>query len=64
MSKFVVVRGELAAWALGLGEADIVSSKDDVLAADAARAPVRRKKRRLGHELYRLQSPRRIITQR
>jgi hypothetical protein len=54
MGGFFVVKGELAAWALGLEEDDRLSP-DEVAELSRKRgveAPKRRK-RRLGHESYR-----------
>ena len=54
MSGFFVVKGELAAWALGLEESDTLSG-DEVMELFAEPKPPepRRRKRRLGHEWYR-----------
>lgn len=54
MSSFFIVKGELAAWALGLQEDDTVPAEDvaEVLRTIEPPQPKRRK-RRLGHELYR-----------
>ncbi|MGN6487754.1 MAG: hypothetical protein ACTHLT_08040 [Devosia sp.] len=54
MSGFFIVKGELAAWALGLEEDDLVPAEDvEELMRVAAPPPPRRRKRRLGHETYR-----------
>ena len=60
MSGFFVVKGELAAWALGLEESDTLSG-DEVMELFAEPKPPgpRRRKRRLGHEWYRTPFPRR-----
>jgi hypothetical protein len=54
MSGFFVVKGELAAWALGLEESDTLSGAEvaDLFGQPEPPAPKRRK-RRLGHEWYR-----------
>jgi hypothetical protein len=54
MSGFFVVKGELAAWALGLEESDAPST--DELVARYGRVDLtvpKRRKRRVGHEWYR-----------
>lgn len=54
MSGFFVVKGELAAWALGLEEDDTLSHEEVAeLHARPEPPPSRRRKRRLGHEWYR-----------
>lgn len=55
MSSFFVVKGELAAWALGLDQDEVVS-EEDVLVLEAAQPPVTMVKRRtwrMRHEDYR-----------
>jgi len=54
MSSFFVVKGELAAWALGLEEPDVLS-QEEVVALHAGPQPAaqKRRRRRLGHEWYR-----------
>ncbi|RYG85388.1 MAG: hypothetical protein EON59_12285 [Alphaproteobacteria bacterium] len=55
MSSFFVVKGELAAWALGLEESDVLSEHELVDLVELPGEPVvpKRRKRRLGHEWYR-----------
>ena len=54
MSGFFVVKGELAAWALGLEEDDTLSSSEvRQLFGASEPPPAKRRKRRLGHEFYR-----------
>jgi len=54
MSSFYVVKGELAAWALGLEESDALSEREVFeLQGRPELPPLRRRKRRLGHEWYR-----------
>lgn len=54
MSGFFVVKGELAAWALGLEESDAPSTEDLVARYGRVELPApRRRKRRLSHEWYR-----------
>ena len=54
MSSFFVVKGELAAWALGLEESDPLSSDELVALYGKVELPApKRRKRRLGHEVYR-----------
>jgi hypothetical protein len=54
MSSFFIVKGELAAWALGLQEDDTVPAEDVAeLFRTAEPPPPKRRKRRLGHEFYR-----------
>jgi hypothetical protein len=54
MSNFFIVKGELAAWALGLQEEDTVPAQDVAkLFLAAEPPPPKRRKRRLGHETYR-----------
>lgn len=54
MSEYFVVKGELAAWALGLEESDTLSADEvrELFGQPETPAPKRRK-RRLGHEWYR-----------
>ena len=54
MSEFFVVKGELAAWALGLDDSDTLPSDEvrELFGQPEPPAPKRRK-RRLGHEWYR-----------
>lgn len=54
MSEFFVVKGELAAWALGLEDSDTLSGDEvrELFGQPEQPAPKRRK-RRLGHEWYR-----------
>jgi hypothetical protein len=54
MSGFFIVKGELAAWALGLEADDTLPTEDvsELLRATKLPRPKRRK-RRLGHESYR-----------
>jgi len=60
MSGFFVVKGELAAWALGLEEGDTLTDEEaDRLFGRVEPPAPRRRKRRLGHEAYRLPSLRR-----
>lgn len=54
MSGFFIVKGELAAWALGLLEDDTLSAEDTAELFGATEPPPpKRRKRRLGHEFYR-----------
>jgi hypothetical protein len=54
MTGFFVVKGELAAWALGLEEDDKLSQIEVAeLLPLPEPPPPRRRKRRLGHEWYR-----------
>jgi len=54
MTGFFVVKGELAAWALGLEEDDRLSQIEVAeLIPLPEPPPARRRKRRLGHEWYR-----------
>jgi hypothetical protein len=55
MSGFFVVKGELAAWALGLDESDALTTDEmvELYGRPELPAPKRRNKRRLGHEFYR-----------
>jgi hypothetical protein len=54
MSNFFIVKGELAAWALGLDQDDVVDADDQVVLR-AAEPPAlsKRRWRRMGHESYR-----------
>ncbi len=53
MSKLFVVKGELAAWALGLEDSDTLS-REEVRELFQVQPPApRRRKWRLGHEWYR-----------
>ena len=54
MTEYFVVKGELAAWALGLEDNDRLTLDEmrEMLAHPRQPAPKRRK-RRLGHESYR-----------
>lgn len=54
MSEFFVVKGELAAWALGLEDSDTLSPGEvrELFGQPEPPTP-RRRKRRLGHEWYR-----------
>lgn len=54
MTEYFVVKGELAAWALGLEESDRLSPEEvsELFGQPELPAP-RRRKRRLSHELYR-----------
>jgi len=64
MSGFFIVKGELAAWALGLQEDDTVPAEDVVeLFRPAEPPPPKRRKRRLGHESYRqpMLRPRQLV---
>ncbi len=55
MSGFFIVKGELAAWALGLQDDDTIPAEDvRELFGAAEPPPPKRRKRRLGHEVYRL----------
>ena len=54
MSDIFVVKGELAAWALGLEEDDTLSQGEvRELFGTGEPPPEKRRKRRLGHEFYR-----------
>jgi hypothetical protein len=54
MSGFFIVKGELAAWALGLEDDDRLPAEDvEELVGVSAAPPPKRRKRRLGHESYR-----------
>ena len=54
MSGYFVVKGELAAWALGLEQSDTLTRDEvDELFAEPETPAPRRLKRRLGHEWYR-----------
>jgi len=54
MSSFFVVKGELAAWALGLEESEPLSTDELVeLYGRPQIVLLKRRKRRLGHEWYR-----------
>lgn len=54
MSEYFVIKGELAAWALGLEESDCLSPDEvNELFGRPERPAPRRRKRRLGHEWYR-----------
>lgn len=54
MTGFFVVKGELAAWALGLEEDDTLTRAEVTELFGQTEAPTpRRRKRRLGHEWYR-----------
>jgi hypothetical protein len=53
MSGFFVVKGELAAWALGLDQDEVLPTEDAVLLRPAVEEAPKRRKRRLGHEHYR-----------
>lgn len=53
MSGFFIVKGELAAWALGLEEDEVVPVEDTLVLRAVEEAAPRRRKRRLGHESYR-----------
>lgn len=59
MSAFFVVKGELAAWALGLEDSDTLSAVEvrELFGQPEPFTPKRRK-RRLGHEWYRQPAPR------
>lgn len=60
MSEYFVVKGELAAWALGLEESDTLSADEIRELFGQPEPPVpKRRKRRLGHEWYRQTAPRR-----
>jgi len=54
MTEYFIVRGELAAWALGLEQSDTLSGDEvkELFGSSEPSAP-RRRKRRLGHEWYR-----------
>jgi len=55
MSRFFIVKGELAAWALGLDQDEVVPAADVSELREAPdRTVPKRRKRRLGHEAYRL----------
>lgn len=55
MSGFFIVKGELAAWALGLEESDTLTGDELVRLVGHIEAPApKRRKRRLSHEAYRL----------
>lgn len=60
MSGYFVVKGELAAWALGLEDSDTLSAEEmrELFGQPEPPAPKRRK-RRLGHEWYRQPAQRR-----
>lgn len=60
MNALYMVRGELAAWALGLEDSDTLSPEEmrELFGQPEPPAPKRRK-RRLGHEWYRQPAPRR-----
>ena len=57
MDRFIVVKGELAAWALGLEPSDTLSGSEvrELLGLPEPVMPLvpRHRKRRLGHEAYR-----------
>ena len=54
MNQFFVVRGELAAWALGLDEDEAIGAEDLELDQPVAATVTRRRlKWRIGHEAYR-----------
>lgn len=54
MTGFFVVKGELAAWALGLDDSDTLSEDETRELLDKAEPPApKRRKWRLGHEWYR-----------
>jgi hypothetical protein len=54
MTGFFIVKGELAAWALGLDQDELVPVEDTLVLHGAPEAKLpRRRKRRLGHEAYR-----------
>jgi hypothetical protein len=54
MSGFFIVKGELAAWALGLQDEDTIPAEEMVeLVVATEPPPPKRRKRRLGHESYR-----------
>lgn len=61
MSSFFIVKGELAAWALGLDQDDIVPAEDTAAlrATELPAAPVNRRRWRRGHESYRALTTRR-----